>query len=578
MGGLRMRTFEKVALLLREEYPALEVCCDNGRSLKILRWQCKAEITTSDLGVTIEDDQFINKSRDFIRLAKDTKADLVLTPEYSFPFSVIHEIVVNEELWPEPGKLWCLGTQGDDIRNISNRLDNWESQENILAEKSVLSGVQYNKFVSPLIYLFITTTGKLCIIPQFKTGQMADPRNNFEGPNLSEGNKIFVFDDGTEDAYQNAFLSIICADGLHITANTIFQNVKALSILVFHPQLNKEPRHEKLTTLRRELISKSGRVIRIVTLNWADKTAIKGSNKKFTKPWSAYYKKSIKSHNDIRLLVGKNHIKGTSFTNDDHTEIWYSDRAEHCSLMIVSKGYNGESAEVVTTRDDPDTKEYYTFQDTHWVSDSNSCYSNIKQVFLANRITNVFPYPVCEWGQDCDGCKKSDYFFGSFLGHFDEGELSSKYELVNRFLVGPDEESDEKRGKKLDLLMTLNNLIREGKFPTNLDYFKNENFLYEISDEYPNVGTDIYNLTPKRCEFDNPQALVVICEHTLEYKVEELYKRLSDRFGKKYRNQILLYYKVPGEGYTYYSKPSEVKSITKPNFAENVASIKKANF
>lgn len=573
-----MREFVKVADILGELYPSLSICSEDGSPVKVLQWQSYGEVVAGENGVTIADAVFLEKADSFLDLAKATNSDLVMTPEYSFPYNVIEKIISDNNFWPQKGKLWCLGTQGESLVEFREKVRMWGTNKNINILMDAVNDLHESIFVSPLLYFFIQGDGKLCVIPQLKTGQMNDTHNIFEGINLALGTKIFVFNDGKATSYQNAFFSLICADVLHTGIDDVIRNIQEESVIIFHPQMNSNPRHERFKSFRNGLLDNGMRKVRILTLNWAADTSVRGMPSiKFIKPWSAFYKNSQKDTSDGSLAeaIRKNHIKGTAYTKDNHIDIWYSHRFEHCKLMLISKGFNGQSSYAAINRDEPDTQGCFMFVNKKWEFIGNLCSSNAIQLFRQNGLENNFQYPICTVSDKCDKCVGSDFFFGSFFGHFDSGELESKYEVVERFIVGSDKESDEKRNEKLDIILTVKELLDEGKLPDALSYLNN-NYKFEISDEFLENRKEIYNVRPIKPSFENPEVLVVVCKSSHQSDISELIHKLQSRLSKKYRNQILLYYRTPGRGYIYYDKHLINSEITSSDFTEKEASIKRS--
>ena len=575
------RVFIRVSRLLRENYPALNVCTINGSPVRVIQWQCGGEFTVDPkFGVKKEDALFLDKSRKFIEEALATDSDLVLTPEYSFPFTVIEEILNDPTHWPRPGQLWCLGTQGENRDFLLRRFDDWRKISGVNLISIATEELEVKSFVSPLIYFFRTNDQRLCVLPQFKTGQMADPRNVFEGPNLCLGKHIFIFDLGQEDC-QNVFLSLICADALHIKASELISHIPERYIILFHPQLNPDPRYHLLVSFRKDFYMTGQKDTRILTLNWATNTVgcSGGHHYFFNIPWSAYFKnpKSPQPLNDQSQRSNKerNHKKGTPYIVSDRIEVWFSSRYEHCKLFVISKGDNGNSALAVVTRDDPTTEDCYTYdeQTKLWTAGQFSCASNIKDIFLEFSMPMDFPYPICSTDiRQCDNCKKTDYFYGSLLGKFEQHEILCSDECVARLLVGSDVNSDLLRKKKFDLLMHLKRLLSEGKFPNALKYLAN-NYTFKISKDFPMQGKAQFNIVPIRQTHTDAEALVVITDEITLSRVEKLVKELIDNMSEKYRNQILIYYKLPGNGYVFYDNHLSETSYRNPKFSSNPTSI-----
>jgi hypothetical protein len=577
-----MTIFVRVSELLSNNYPTLNICSNNGSPVRVLQWQCCGEISIAcSSGVKKEDSLFLNKSRKFIEMALDKNCDLVLTPEYSFPFAVLEEILYNSQQWPQEGQLWCLATQGENRQILSERFKNWREIPGLELINIATDSLEVKSFVSPLIYLFRLNDKKLCVLPQYKTGSMADPRNDFEGPNLCRGQHIFVFDLG-DNQCQNVFLSLICADALHIEASNIINTIPERFITIFHPQLNPAPRYSELVNFRKSFYNTGQKDVRFLTLNWATNTLgrYNGRTYTFDIPWSAYFKNSKIAQPLLEQSTRKNkennHKKGTPFIVSDRIEVWFSDRNEHCKSFIISKGDNSNSRLPVINRDDPTTEGCYLYDETEneWGSVQPYCASNIRNIFDEFNIPLDFPYPICSSDPNsCDKCQKTDYFYGSLFGKFEDHEITSTNEQVSRLLVGADNESDSFRKDKFDMLMHLKNLLIQGQFPNALKYLKN-NFVFKISDDFPLQGKNQYNIAPRTPTHPDAEALVVITNEMTISKVEKLVQELIDNMSERYRNQILVYYRTPGNGYIFYDKHLSEKSISKPKYSSDFISIK----
>lgn len=576
-----MPEFKKVIELLEEDYPELDICSNNGTPVHVVQWQPQGVISLSnDRGVKCLEPIFITKAINFLKLAKEKKSGLVLTPEYSMPYKALEELVSDKSKWPEKGKLWCLGTQGESLALFNEIIHRWNTCEDVIVIDYAMNNIAVEAFVCPLFYIFITQDNKLCVIPQLKTVAMADPRLFFEGPSLCRGNTIFLFESKNPEC-QNGFLSLICADSIGISSIEIWQGVLKKCLVIFNPQLNLDPRYDTMHRLRKDLITKKFHEVRILTLNWSVDTGIQATNIKFKKPWSAFYKrKSDKNLFDctFRANVEDNHKKGTGYTLDGHIEIWYSKRQEHCKVFLIRKGDHGNLAPALVTGDEPKTENCFIFNEADtWVEDEDGCMSDINQLYLDHRVPPTFPYPVCSKNaqtSSCDKCQKCDHFYGTMLGHFEEGEISSKSELVTRVLVGTDYESDNERAKKLELIVELKRTLDSGNIP-RLEYFIN-NYEFFVHNDFPNLGKRIVNLKPiRRNDNPYPEALVLITDKKREEEIEEMLDDLKDKVSSDYRNQILIYYKpITGHQFTCYYKHLDRTEIVNPSFSDNLSSIR----
>jgi len=577
--------FIQVSGLLGDQYPDLEVCSNSG-TVRVFQWQSEGSLTLDhNRGVKCEDTLFIEKARNFLGVAKEEHASLVLTPEYSFPYEVLNELIDDKVKWPEQGKLWCLGTQGESRDNFNNILKRWENKADVEVVDYASTRLHAKSFVCPLIYLFLNQAGKLVIIPQFKTESMADPRLSFEGSELCEGQTIFVFESVLNEC-ENVFLSLICADAIGVNSEEIFQAISKKSILLFNPQLNQNPRHERMLRLRDELINNNKLyVVRILTLTWSEKTQVMTPLLKFRSPWSAFFKRESGNLEDVKIRVNKenNHKNGTGYVLNNHVEIWFSPRYEHCKSFIIRKSYYGLKPKVLTAGDEPKTEKIFLFDRiSGWVSHEDCCMSDIYQLYNSYHFNPKFPYPNPMCGHNtknpnCDGCRRCDWFFGSLLGKFEDGELNSNFESVERLLVGSDDESDRMRVEKLSLLNDLKRNLDKGNISVTLGYFISNYELF-VHDDFPDLGKKVINLRPLQGPEHNkfPEALVVITKEKREEDVLVLLSKLEQKLSHDYRNQILIYYKpLYCDEYIYYDKHLTGTSIGQPSFSGKIASIMK---
>jgi hypothetical protein len=588
--------FKKVSEIVNDS-TIINICTSKAESIKVLEWQPYGEFeANTNVGVRLEDQVFIEKARKFIHLAKEICSDIVLTPEYCFPYKVLDEIIDNKSMWPEKGWLWCFGTQGDSRAGFMKRLELWAQSSDVIVEDYAFKSLESRIFISPLIYLFKRNDDRLCILPQLKIGTMKDPWHDFEADGLCKGSTIFIFDLCGNKVCKNVFLSVICADVSYNIADSLSNNdnIPQDSITLFHPQLNPNPRHIDFRSARNDLIYKNGKQTRIITLNWAEDTKTYVNNKRilFMRPFSAFYIKSSYKDQDEghRTLRRRNFKKGTFFAynRETNTDIWYSHRFEHCKLFYIKKGYYASGSSAVTGWEEPDTKQSYVFdlQSSEWKPDNLPCRYNMDKIIYSRGSEYDYPLTLCNQNsptctlEDC--CvDKCDFFFSLCFGNYEKYELITHNELVERIVVGSDVESDNKRKQKAIRYYQLIDLLKNNCFPESLSHFI-DNHKFEIHYSFPNVGTNCYNLVQKDEDLDNRdlKALAVIIDNIHEEnELQELIKCLSDRFDKRYRQQICIYYIPDGSStYTYYDKHLLQTSILKSHFSRNQASVFRSEF
>jgi hypothetical protein len=553
----------------------LQVCLSNNEPVKILQWQCKSEpIADLQNGVFTTDSLFILKAMDFVHLAKRTNADLILTPEYSFPNEVLDTIIKTPELWPGKGALWCLGMQGSSLKEFNNNINIWESTGRVLIVSDALIRMTPRSFVDCIIYLFIMDDGTLCLIPQFKTNHMSESWNDYETRELCTSSLIFVFDLFGKSHDQNRFLSIICSDALCIEPKEILDFTEGKNLTLFHPQLNQKPRDKTFRDFRNYFFDRypGGRDIRIITLNWAEGTLI--DKLLFERPWSAFYKKNQSNTLADRELRNINHNKGTYYAlRDSHNEIWYSCRKEHCKLYDINKGFQPGAFYPASPRKEPITLDYFLFneEENQWAH--SECEDHVNSLrSLIGEHGEDYRFPIYADIHDCDA------FFGLCFGHFIEGEFSAtKDELVTRVLLGSDSESDNERTNKISQYNMLVKLIKKQDFPLEFENLIDNHF-FHIDSFTAEDNVKFGNVYPKdKKEELNPfnSALFIISELKNRDEVAKQIDEISKRLHTSFRNKVVIYYFSYETGkFEYFDEHLKQTRIDKATFSKSLSSIK----
>jgi hypothetical protein len=568
--GVKMTEFINVSGFFLE-HPGLQVCLSDTTPVQVLQWQCKGE-PTADIqrGVYSGSSAHLQKAESFVHLAKETRADLVVTPEYSFPDEMLNKIVHEPALWPAKGALWCLGMEGYSLQQFGNKMDEWESTGHTLVIRDAFTRLSKRNFVDVLVYLFLIDDETLCILPQFKTVPMSEVWNDYEVPGLCKGEIIYIFDLSGHKADQNRFLSLICSDALSVNPQEFLDKTQGKNLTIFHAQLNLNPRHPGFRTFRNELFDRNaGRDIRLITLNWATGTVIDGIQ--FNKPWSAFYKKSTDGTVAKKDLRVKNLNKGTFYALHKHTEIWYCHRSEHCKRFDINKGFELGVSHVLTAHNEPITQSCYGFDETlqQWMSAPCTPPYSIQD--LVDSHGEDYDFPLYADPHDCDA------FFGLCFGHFLEGELKADDdELVTRMMFGSDSEADTKRRSKAGQYKRLITLLQRQRFPQEFKELENNHRLY-IDSETAEATKKYGNVYPKDIPLGelNPfqSLLCIISAYTNPYDVERQVNDIIQQLHSSFRHKVVVYYR-PDEldEYTYYDL-SQTR-IDKATLTKAMSSIK----
>jgi len=554
-----------------KNHNGLNVCIPNGEPIKVIQWQSSSDLKYNNTdGVYDKSPNFQNKAREYIKTAYLNKCDLLLTPEYSFPYSVLEEIIMGNLYLPDKGQLWALCMQGENKNDFLERIKRWNCLSNTRVVDLAFETTSSKSFVAPLIYIFLDNENNICIIPQFKTHPMADARNKFEAPNLCTGSIVFEFDLTGEQVSQNRFISIICSDVHNIKSDEIISNTTGSKLVVFHPQLNQDPRYDTFTAFRKGFFEYSNnKEVKVITLNWSAETMI--DKEKFQIPYSAYYKKGNSSEL-INMIdnIYWNHSKGTYLTFCNHTEIWFSTREEHCKVYLISKGDNGGVAWAAAHRDDPTTVNYFKFENSTWKV------ARVKDdllKFVKNNQGEDYTFPMDLFSRDV--------FFGICFGHMFDGEIkASKDELSTRMIVGSDYHSDNTRHNKAGDFNDLVKLLQRGRFPAPLSYLIN-NHEFRIDKKLAKNNIIAGNLYPKMKpsgEDINPfdGVLVVISNKRNEKEIRQLLKEITKKIHTNTKERVLIYYR-PSNSFEFecFSEHLEQKNIGKAEFSSSITSFKR---
>lgn len=177
-----------------------------------MQWQPKGVLSfSSQRGFWCNESKHKRKAESFIEEAYGRKADIVITPEYSFPWTVAHDIIGNDKLHPKNGKLYCLGMEGISGEDLKDFISQYDNKAGVYLITEDMDELQENYFFSCLLYLFKTEGKVICLI-QFKTTSASDKWAELESKGLTRGKIIYLF---KSISMQRYMLSYICADVLN---------------------------------------------------------------------------------------------------------------------------------------------------------------------------------------------------------------------------------------------------------------------------------------------------------------------------------------------------------------------------
>ncbi len=293
--------------------PSLNVLVPNEDNYTVLLMQPHGQIQASGAGVQNRNRALARRQfGQFLADARQTQADLAITPEYSMPWETL-VATIKDGAAPAQGKLWVLGCESITYSELEALKHDLAPTATVLYERLQ---PEAGRFIDPLAYVFFAppTNGdaaKLVVLVQFKTHPMGD-NGHFEINGMQRGTHVYQF--GGTAISPIRLVSLICADAFAFTdahAEAIYDRA-----LIVHIQLNQKPRDEQFRRYRAKLLSLSGDATEVICLNWARNVNLWHGEQ--ATPWnniggSAWYLKPNKfDHNDATLCA--NHRRGLYYT------------------------------------------------------------------------------------------------------------------------------------------------------------------------------------------------------------------------------------------------------------------------
>lgn len=217
----------------------------------------------------------------FFEKAHLTASDLVLTPEYSCPLSIIEDIISDPSKWPAAEKLWAIGCESISKQQLTELVATFNvGKVFVYFETTVLNNAL--NYVDPLIYLFKGIHNgqeKLIVLLQFKTMHMGVwGKGIVERNNLIQGHQIFILKNSPDSI---SFFTLICSEAMNFP-DYWQQNQQAIQgwvdspFLIYNPQLNPNPTHKNFTSFRKFVFGFANK--EIISLNWNNRTKIGANN------------------------------------------------------------------------------------------------------------------------------------------------------------------------------------------------------------------------------------------------------------------------------------------------------------
>lgn len=543
------------------KYPQFSFLDNNGSVIKIMQWQPKGILSfNEERGFWCAESAHIRKAESFIEESYARKADIVITPEYSFPWRVVCEIIENDKLHPKNGKLYCLGMEGissEDLKKLISRYDDRDCIHFIMED---IDELQDNHFFSCLLYLFKTTEKIICLI-QFKTTPASDKWSDLESKWLMRGKTIYLFQSTNAQCYM---LSYICADVLNQEIESFRSEIPYQECLILHPQLNPKPLHEAFEQMRGNYLNYDGKNTRIIGINWAKDTTLPAEGARaevrveesisacfYNGDWDRNEKENIN-------LLKRNKAKGIDLIIKPHLLIWHMPDDEHCMFYTVDCFSSRMLSNVTGMHKEPLGDTYYRYceEKERWISESACCVCRIDWDWLQKN----FHIEPCEGGQ-CNNSLLAQFFSTLLTGMVvEEPGLAQNriYAIMNK-----DATRDIALLTWREKCLYVDDALKTGILPRKCMELANGNYKWVLNAK-GNLTTKeehssgIYNVMYVNSSLD---CIIEICRNQF----------LKEMGGGACDDRLIIYY-MTMNGIQCYEKFYN-KEINKPNYTDTTNSI-----
>lgn len=542
------------------KYPEFAIFNQRGNVIKIAQWQPLGEITFDiKKGFSAKDTKHQKKAKAFIECVKNEKSDLVITPEYSFPWSVLEEILETQEMRPKYGKLWCLGMEGIETSELEHFLLKYQKKDDVFMKIEDLDNINQNEFYSCLVYLFVSSQKIICII-QLKTTAASDKWAELEAQGLTTGNEIYFFKDTDTN---HCLFSIICADALNQEISKVKDQVNYQQCIILHPQLNPKPLHESFEQMRKGFLNYSRKNIRIITLNWGKGSWLNVENQKTIKiedSYSACYYCDDTNYRGFSELYKKNKAKGIDVFQNEHILSWYMPEKEHCIFYTIDCFPSKELHTVTAAHKEPLGINYmeYDAECENWISKSACGICSIDWEWLKQ----TFHLEKCE-DMNCYVDELS-HFFAILFGRKKHSELElkdGKSQIIFQKTNGNSEEVDKQRERSSFIIEAL----EEENIPAKFSELKKSNYKWILHEKG--------NLRVKDSkDFQSSNICVVYVDSSTESAISKGIIEFQNLMGEESKDRMILYF-LTSHGIKYYDKLYNIE-VNNPELTHSVDEMK----
>jgi len=551
------------------QFPTLDIF--GNTSVDIFQWQPKSCLVfDEENGFKSNEPAHNDKAKMFIDMARRKQASLVFTPEYSFPYTYLNEVLRDKQLWPKDGAIWCLSMEGRSLNEYEQFMNSkctnvYKLQGFIDSKKS---------YVNALIYLFIAykktpknRTRTLVLATQLKTQSASDKDNSHEGKYMSIGKGTLIFGNVEKGGI---LFSLICADAFNReNINGVLSEYRGAKSIIFHPQLSGVFHHHAPLDFIGNLNYIQPQT-KIISLNWASETTVPNIDLRIKHGFSAIY---INGQSEYDCdLIRLNYMQGLYGGYSHHSEIWQNSPEEHVISYSVDSFSNPNASGAVRKMRLPSAVRFFKWhtdikneKDVHWLHSKPSCI--IDWEWVHTMFNNCLYCVNCMHDEskqymneksfnctntNCDKCafQNIEIFFNTF---FQEPVLSEPFTRKKpgigcayyRAECIDDSETKKKQNKIKNIVKTISNSNR------HLEWFRkifNENFVWISGDETRNIEQKIAEPGKEKAS-----AWVIYVDDDSE--IANIREAINKKYSKQHesiiRNRVLFGYPDRENGMTY---------------------------
>lgn len=365
----------KVDILQRLSEYDLTICPINAlknvaSSYSIAIFQPFENITTNDNEVMNSDNNSITlKYNKFFEKVKNDGRELVLTPEYSCPWSCVVEQFDSN--FPPVGALWVLGCESITIDNLKQIMEeNSEKVKFIVENLDELDSLGDRNFLDPILYCFNATDSsevqKKIVVIQFKRRPMVDHHLELEKDHLILGKKYYEI---RNDEFSTRLITLICAEAIEYNSLVELEPQKAY--IIPHLQLNINPYHSSFMDYRLDIF-KRNKNIEVICVNWAKGFKI-DNHPESVYGGSAYYLHSSKVKDDDSR-INNNHKKGIyyAYSTAQHYHRYTLNYEEHIFYLKSNQISQEETANINQSRFGIESIKTFIWDLSGWI-ECDSC-------------------------------------------------------------------------------------------------------------------------------------------------------------------------------------------------------------